>query len=113
MTRSFAESDGEKRLRDLSKLMKPNYTKLGQNHVIFPAEDNRILRVMRKVVRGLCHYHNYISPVSENRVWIDVLRYQIPKAYFQMMNYHHRERDIAEYWFALIDDELIHSAWLV
>jgi hypothetical protein len=113
MARSFNEVDGEKRLRDLLSLMKPIEQKSEQYQLVYPAEDDRILNVVKKVIRGLCHKHDLGSPITNNRVWVDILRYSIPEDYFQQMKYHHREIGIAEYWYAANIDDQIHSAWII
>jgi hypothetical protein len=113
ISRSFKKLDGMKRISDLLDLMKPIETEHGKRQMIYPAEDDRILRVVKKVIRGLCHYHQLYSPILGHRVWVDVLKYSIPAEYINSMNYFHRERDIAEYWYSEIDDDLIQSVWII
>jgi len=110
--RSFKKIDGEKRVRDLLQLIEPVQTEQGLRQIIYPAKDERVMRVVRKIVRGLCHYHKKMPPVSDIRVWTDVLRCAIPKTILTQMKYHHREEDIVEYWYLMLNDPLIHSAWL-
>ena len=110
--RSFKKIDGEKRVRDLLELIEPVQTEQGLRQIIYPAKDERVMRVVRKIVRGLCHYHKIMSPVSDSRVWTDVLRYAIPKTILTQMEYIHREEDIVKYWYLMLNDPLIHSAWL-
>lgn len=112
--RSFDEVDGNKRINDLFHLMKPINTDEGIRYMIYPAEDDRVLRVVRKIVRGLCHYHQVLSPVSDHQVWVEILKYQPPPEYLETeMEYHHRERDIAEYWYQIFDEGEVHSAWII
>lgn len=55
-----------------------------------------------------------LSPVSDHQVWVDILRHQLPPGYLEtMMKYHHRERDIAEYWYQVFDGGEVHSAWII
>jgi len=111
--RSFNEVDGSKRVSDLIVRMKPAKVAGSERHMVFPGEDERVMRVVRKIIRGLCHYHNVMSPVSEQRVWADVLRYAIPQEFLEQMSYYHREPDIVEYRYQVLNEEGINSAWLL
>ena len=111
--RSFQQVDGKKRLMDLAEMMKPTPTPEGERYIIYPAKDERVLRVVRKVIRGLCHYHKVLTSVPETRVWVDVLKYVVPQAFLDEMPIHHREQDIVEYRFQVLNEEGIHSAWLL
>lgn len=111
--RSFEKADGKRRLEDLLSQMIPTKKESKDRYMVFPADDGRLMRVVKKAIRGLCAHHNIGSPVSEQRVWVDVLRYQILNEYFQSFKYHHREADIAEYWYSLVYEEGIESAWII
>ncbi|MEK6675633.1 MAG: hypothetical protein AABZ47_08270 [Planctomycetota bacterium] len=72
-----------------------------------------MVRVVKKVVRGLSHHHNILSGVPESRVWVDVMKYRMPDEFLVQMEYAHRERDIAEYRYSIIEEVGIQSAWLM
>lgn len=112
--RSFDEVDGQQRLNDLFIQMKP--TKMADGSIrqmIFPGNDDRVVRVVKKVVRGLSYHHDVLWPISERRVWVDVLKYVVPKEILDRMEYHHREEDIAEYKYEVLNDSEINSVWLI
>jgi hypothetical protein len=111
--RSFGKIDGHRRISDLLEQMQSVETELGEQWAVYPGKDERVMRVVRKVIRGLCHYHRIMSPVSDQRVWADVLRYRVPPEFLSEMEYHHREKDIAEYRYQILDEPPIHSAWLI
>jgi len=111
--RSFDKADGPRRIRDLLEQMKPVDTADGIGHMVYPGKDPRVIRVLRKVVRGLCHYHQVLSPVSDRRIWADVMKYVVPEGFLKEMAHHHREADIFEYRYQILNDEMIHSAWLL
>jgi len=112
--RSFDEVDGFRRMSDLIEIMKPVAMTDGNlRHKVFTGKDERIIRVIKKVVRGLCQYHNIIWPISDQRVWVDILKYQVPTNLLNQMQYHHREQDIAEYHYQIFNDSEINSAWLI
>lgn len=111
--RSFDEVDGSRRVNDLIVRMKPVMVANAERHMIFPGEDERVMRVVRKIVRGLCHYHNVMLSVSDQRVWTDVLKYVISREFLEQMSHHHREQDIVEYRYQVLNEEGINSAWLI
>ncbi|WP_373034514.1 hypothetical protein [Sulfurimonas sp.] len=82
-------------------------------HIIYPGEDERVLRVVKKIVRGLSHYHNILSAVPESHVWIDVMKYQIPEKFLEHMNYDHRELDIVKYRYSVIKEDEMQSVWFI
>ena len=110
---SFDKADGLRRRNDLLRQIKPVKTDQGDRPAIYPADQERVMRVLRKVVRGLCAHHRLMSPVRDGRVWADVHKFQVPQQLFDQMEYHHCEEDIAQYWYSVLDDPQIHSAWLL
>ena len=111
--RSFEKIDGARRLRDLVETMHPVEINGGPRHKVYPGQDDRVVRIVKKVVRGLCHHHRVMSAVSERRVWVDVLKYRIAEEFLSQMTYEHREQDIAEYRYQVLREAGIHSAWLI
>lgn len=111
--RSFEDVDGQKRIDDLLAIIKPVKVGNDQRRKIYPAEDERVLRVVRKVIRGLSYYHKLGSPIQDERIWVDVLRYSIPDEYVKTMQYHHREKDIADYLYSALDEDNLHSVWII
>jgi hypothetical protein len=113
INRSFDEPDGQKRISDLLEIIRPIMTENGERHLIYPGEDKRVLRVVRKVIRGLAHFHGLVPYVSDEKVWADVLKYDVPGGLLKGLSYQHREPDIAEYLFEKTKDGEIHSAWMI
>ena len=111
--RSFGKSDGTRRLKNLRETLHPVEIDGKARHKVYPGQDDRVIRIVKKVVRGLCHYHRVMSAVSERRVWVDVLKYQVPEEFLSEMAYEHREQDIAEYRYRVLRESGIHSAWLI
>jgi hypothetical protein len=98
---------------DILDLIKPIQTENGLRHAIYPGNDERVLRVARKIIRGLAHYHELVPFVPDDKVWADVLKYEIPEALASNLIYQHREQDIAEYRFKETNKEGINSAWII
>ena len=115
VNRSLREKDGPRRLEDVWNQMRPIETSDGLRHKIYPASDERFLKVMKKIVRGL-HYHERRSSVPDDLVSIDVLTTEIPNEFLDAMPVHHRESDIFEYQFEVFDafeDIPMSSTWLL
>lgn len=113
MHRSFYQVDGQKRAHDLFLQMKPIQITGNNRYMIYPGKDQRVIRVIRKIVRGLAFYHNILTPISEKRIWVDVMQYTVPQEYLKMMMYQHREKDICEYRFHVLQENDIHSVWII
>lgn len=111
--RSFCQPDGLRRIRDLVKSMRPAEVDGQPGHKVYPGEDVRVVRVVKKIVRGLSHHHKIMSAVPESGVWVDVMKYRVPDEFLSEMKYAHREQDIAEYRYSVIEDLGIQSAWLI
>jgi hypothetical protein len=111
--RSFTYADGLKRVRDLAAQIEPVDTPEGARHMIYPARDERVLRIVRKIVRGLCHHHNLLSPVHDDQVVADIQRFQIPEEFLSEMTSAHAEEDVLQYRYGVVDEPEIHSGWLL
>src|ERR1041385_7779150 len=57
INRSFDKEDGFRRLNDMFNTMKPVEIEGKQRHKVYLAEDDRVMRVVRKIIRGLSHHH--------------------------------------------------------
>ena len=116
VNRSLRDIDGRRRFSDVWAQMQPIDTPEGERHKIYPASDVRFLRVMRKVVRGLHYHHELWSPVPDEMVYVDVLRFGIPKEFVDAMPTYDCEPDIFRYQFEVFDqfeDIPMSSAWLL
>lgn len=111
--RSFDECDGRKRVTELSRMLVPVTVNGQERKMIFPARIPAVLRVVRKVVRGLAHYHDIGTAIPEERVSVDVLRYPIVPELIESATFHHRDPEIFEYWFQEISEDEISSIWLL
>jgi hypothetical protein len=100
-------------MRDLVGILHPVKIEGNDRHMVYPGKDERVLRIIKKIIRGLCHYHGIISAVSEKRVWSDILKYRIPEEFLSEMAYEHREQDIAEYRYQVVREYGIDSAWII
>jgi hypothetical protein len=111
--RSFSQIDGFKRLQDLLEQMKPVNLSGQDRHMVYPGNDPRVVRVVRKIVRGLSYYHNISSPLPEERIFVDILKYEVPESFLSEMEFHDRDTDIVEYRYQVLNEQEIESAWII
>jgi hypothetical protein len=109
--RSFRKVDGVRRASEVHKLMVPVKVSGEDRHMIYPGRDERVLRVVRKIVRGLAHHHRLGTAISDDRVWADVLKYPIPVGLLESVTLLRPEHDIFQYWFEDCIDAEIASIW--
>jgi hypothetical protein len=113
INRSFFKVDGLKRRNDLIVHLKQVRIDGQIRFKIYPANDPRVIRIVRKIIRGLCFHHISISPIHDERIFVDVLKYQIPEEFIAQMEYHDRDRDIVEYYYKVLNEDEIHSVWII
>ncbi|ESY29548.1 hypothetical protein NKK48_00700 [Mesorhizobium sp. C386A] len=114
ITRSFGKADGRRRALDLLALMSPIEHETGERYMIYPGRDPRVLRIVRKIVRGLSYRHGLRWPVSDDEVFVDVLKTHIHEDLIASLNVAHAERDILNYRYGRIEDSPgIESGWLL
>lgn len=112
--RSFDQVDGVRRCRDVARQLVPVKVAGVNRHKVYPADDSRFMRVLRKVVRGLSHHHDVLTPVSDGQLWADVQRFPPPPEFVAGMTAGHADPDVLEYrWATLQGDEFVHSWWLL
>jgi hypothetical protein len=112
--RSFDQVDGLRRVRDVAHRLVPVQVAGGERHKVYPADDPRFMRVLRKVIRGLSHHHKVLTAVSNEQMWADVQRFAVPPEFVAEMTAAHADADVVEYRWAIVpDDEFVHSWWLL
>jgi hypothetical protein len=113
LKRSFNKPSGRKWARALVEQMVALENTEGPLHKIYPANNPEVMLVIRKIIRGLCHYHGIATAVSDQRVWADIQKYQIPPYLKENMKWFHIGPKLLEYAYEFTNDrELnIHSAW--
>lgn len=109
--RSFLQPDGHRRRRDVDQLLIPVELSEGKRHKIYPADDPRFMRILRKIIRGLCHHHGLLPVVFDDQIWADVQRYHIPSEILEKMTKPPCDADIIEYRFEHVQTDDIHSSW--
>ena len=86
----------------------------GERHMVFPGEDKRVMRIIRKTVGGLSHYHHAdISSVLDQQVFADVMKFEVPPKFDETMKRDHRGPEVFRYRHDVIQQVSIHSAWFL
>lgn len=110
---SFAASDGGRRRRDIAKTLEPVEIDGKPRYMIYPARDVRVLRVLRKIVRGLS-FHHLGTIVPDEAVWADVLKYHVPSELRAALTVHERDSRVVRYQFVEYPaSEELASGWLL
>jgi hypothetical protein len=81
VSRSFDHASGPRWVRDLFELLEPVNTPDGLRYMVYPERDERVMRVLRKIIRGLCAYHKLGAAIAGNQVLAMVKRFEIPPAF--------------------------------
>jgi hypothetical protein len=110
---SFYKTDGMRRATELRERWEPVTVDGKQRWMIYPGKDTRVVRVLRKIIRGLSSFHGVESQIEESRVWVDVLNYPIPDYLIEGEMFHHREEDILTYWYQSVEEDELRSIWFL
>jgi len=112
--RSFDKPSGHRWKKDLFVPLVKYDTSDGPALVVYPAKDRRVMIVMRKIIRGLCHYHKLGTEIVEPRVYADVIRQPIPEAMSDQFTHINLGNDFCQYAYCDLrdDNDGFNSAWL-
>jgi hypothetical protein len=70
IVRSFERGDGQQRVRQALEHTAKVQIEGEDRRIIFPEQDERVIRIIKKIVRGLSHFHGVESAVAENRILV-------------------------------------------
>lgn len=107
--RGLAQVDGRRRALDVFKLMEPAPDAGDDRYRIFPARDERVLRSIRKITRGLCAHHG-LGVTADERVTADVQRQKMPDELFNVMRFFEVGSELFDYGFVTLEKR---SIWLL
>lgn len=102
---------------ELAKLME--ITRLengpsGRQMRIYPAKSEAVLRVVKKILRGLGFFH-FRSPIAEEVVWADVLKYNVPPKLLEGVKWLDFDPEVFRYFFEVceVEEDRYVSVWLI
>jgi hypothetical protein len=115
MKRSLYEIDGRRRVRDLVERFVPVMVDGQERKMIYPGEDERVIRIIKKIVRGLSHYHGVEDGIDDARIRADVLKFFVPDDLWSAGKFYKRGSDIFRYWHMRFDDDEkdLSSLWIL
>ena len=79
----------------------------------YPAKSRAFMRICKKIIRGLCWEHGLPWPVPEERVWSHVQTLQMPEKFETHFVKLAREEQVIRYWFWPVNNQTVHSYWLL
>jgi len=111
--RSFDKPSGPRWVADLLEQLVSVDTEDGPRHRVYPGRDQRVMLVVRKIIRGLCHKEGVATAVDDRRVGAVVMVYNIPEEFRREMTWRQLGNEFFRYGFAVLNDSEygIHSAW--
>jgi hypothetical protein len=116
ISRSFTKPSGPKWRRELGKLLVPVEVDGEPRHKVYPLHDERVVRVLKRIIRGLCHLHSLGTCITEAQVWASVFWCPIPPAFQADFKRESLSDDFCWYEYSDCrsqDDGVIHSAWVI
>ena len=111
--RSLQKEDGARRTEDLYGVLKWIEVAGRERCMVFPGEHERVMRVIKKIVRGLCSYHKIMSPVADEQVKASILTFSLPDIIDEAMIKQHRDSDVVEYKYQVVEQFGINSLWIL
>jgi hypothetical protein len=72
IVRSFDRGDGPRRALEALKYTTKVQLEGEDRRLIYPGEDERVVRIVRKIIRGLTHFHRVESAVDESRILVTI-----------------------------------------
>jgi len=115
VTRSFDKASGPRWLREFTAQLVPVETSDGPRHAVYPDRDARVMTVVRRTIRGLCHYHDLGTAIADRRIFARVMRYAIPPAFWERFVPMSLGDQFCRYWYYDLraEDPDHHSAWVI
>jgi hypothetical protein len=114
--RGFGRRETHGRAADFLRRTRWKDSPAGPQLWIYPHTDPRVVRVLKKITRGLAYHHRFFVGLSDERVeahWAPLP----PPELLAEMEHHHREADVCEYWFRAMrpgeEPTFMHSFWLL
>lgn len=114
--RSFTKSSGRRWVQDISEQMVPVETPTGPRHMLFPERDERVMLVMRKIVRGFCSYHKLEQAIADSRVDVVVAREPVPEMFHDDFTHFSLGDQFCRYSYSDLrssSDADFHSMWVI
>ena len=113
LRRSFTKCDGLRRHNDLMNAIKHVKIDDQNRDMIYPANDNNFNLILRRIIRGLSHFHGVESAISDDRVYCNVMKYAVPPEFQRSFTWNEIYLDFCRYGFVKVNEQNIASFWLI
>lgn len=105
--------DGRQRMGELLKWVVERDTPEGKEYVLHPADIEKVLLVVRKMVRGLCHYHGLTTQVADHQMLAMQYEHSPPPG-AEAVEYNHVPGVFRySYFHQHLEPGTIHVSWLL
>jgi hypothetical protein len=112
--RSFEKTSGPRWFSDLLQPLVFDTTGDKATITAYPARDESVRLVLRKIIQGLSAYHRFATAIPDDAVLTDVLRVPWPAYLQDMLTWHDPGHEFVEYGFEVgSDDTPWSSAWYI
>jgi len=113
MQRSLLQCDGPRRLQDFLDRLVSVDTHTSERQMIYPAKEPWCNLILRRIIRGLCHFHGFGTAIADSRVRCDVMLWSVPEAFQPEFTWHEIAPGFFRYGYARVGDDCLHSFWLI
>lgn len=113
ISRSFHKASGRRWVADLIEQFVPLEPQDGPGHKVYPGRDQRVMLVIRKIIRGLCHKERVATAVDDRRVHAGVMAHPLPEELQRQMTWKELGEGFFQYGFAVLNysEYNMQSAW--
>ena len=108
---SLDQRDGYHRLLALTKQFVPVVIDGQDRSMVYPHRDPQVVRLLRKIVRGLSSFHGLGDAIPDTHVRILPDLYALPEEFSSWLTHCHREEEVITYSFGRCDIEGVRSFW--
>ena len=98
---------------EFAALMKPVENLGNERYKIYPADNKGFNLILRRIVRGLAHYHELGTAIADSRVTCGTMLWEVPPAFEKDFTWHKIDTDFIAYAYAKLDEPELHSFWLL
>jgi hypothetical protein len=113
IVRSFDEKDGLRRVRQVLKHTARVQLEGQDRLIIFPGQDERVIRIIKKIVRGLSHFHEIESAVNEKRIHVVIHDSELSEGTLEPGDFSRSYPGIVRYSYKNDDTTELKPVWIL
>jgi hypothetical protein len=109
----FDREDGQRRVRQILEYTAKVQLEGEDRRLIFPGQDARVVRIIKKIVRGLSHFHEIESAVDEKRIHVTVHDAELSEGTLEPGDFSGRYPEIVRYSYKKDDTTDFKPVWIL